>query len=127
VTSDHTASIAPWISVPDATAAVEFYTRALGAEEREVLRDDGSGRVIVARLALGDADFWLQEDPGMADPVSGGRPIRMILSVADPDAAFERALRAGATEVHPVGEDNGWRVGRLADPFGDHWEIGRRL
>lgn len=55
---DRTASIAPWISVPDATAAVDFYTRAaLGAEEREVLRDDDSGRVIVAQLAIGEADF----------------------------------------------------------------------
>jgi PhnB protein len=51
----------------------------------------------------------------------------MVFVVADPDTAFERARRAGAEEINPVGEGNGWRVGRIADPFGNHWEIGRRL
>jgi len=51
----------------------------------------------------------------------------MILTVADPDAVFERALIAGATEVFPVGEEHGWRLGRVADPFGLHWEIGYQL
>jgi PhnB protein len=127
MTSDRTASIAPWISVPDATAAVDFYTRALGAEERDVLRDDDSGKVIVAQLTVGDADFWLQDDPDVPTSSSGGRPIRMILSVADPDAAFDQALQAGAEEINPIGEGNGWRVGRIADPYGNHWEIGRPL
>ena len=45
--------------------------------------------------------------------------------VDDPDAAFQRAVAAGATIVHPVGEDYGWRLGRIADPFGHHWEIGK--
>jgi len=127
MTSPSTPSIAPWISVPNATAAVDFYTRALGAEEREVLRDEDSGRVIVAQLAVGDADFWLQDDPDVPDSVSGGKPVHMILAVPDPDAAFERALQAGAEEINPVGEGNGWRIGRMADPYGNHWEIGRRL
>jgi PhnB protein len=51
----------------------------------------------------------------------------MILTVADPDAVFGRSLRAGATEVFPVGEGHGWRLGRLVDPFGLHWEIGHPL
>jgi PhnB protein len=51
----------------------------------------------------------------------------MILTVPDPDSLFARAISAGATEVFPVGEDHGWRLGRLADPFGLHWEIGRPL
>jgi PhnB protein len=127
MTNDGVASIAPWISVPDATAAVDFYRRALGAEEREVLRDDESGRVVVALLAVGGAELWVQDDPDVPRSDSGGRPIRLVLTVADPDTAFERALGAGAAEVSPVVEDNGWRVGRLADPFGNHWEIGRRL
>ena len=51
----------------------------------------------------------------------------MILTVPDPDAAFDRAVAAGAQEVFPVGEGHGWRLGRLVDPFGHHWEIGRPL
>jgi PhnB protein len=51
----------------------------------------------------------------------------MILTVSDPDALFLKAVKAGASEVFPVGEDHGWRLGRLADPFGLNWEIGRPL
>jgi PhnB protein len=51
----------------------------------------------------------------------------MILTVPDPDEIFEKALKAGATEIFPVSEEHGWRVGRVADPFGLHWEIGREL
>jgi PhnB protein len=51
----------------------------------------------------------------------------MVLTVADPDAVFKRAVSAGATVVVPVSEMHGWRVGRVADPFGHHWEIGRQL
>jgi uncharacterized glyoxalase superfamily protein PhnB len=49
------------------------------------------------------------------------------LSVADPDAVFAQALRAGASQVYPVSEEHGWRLGRVLDPFGHHWEIGRPL
>jgi PhnB protein len=57
----------------------------------------------------------------------GGGSVRMILTVVDPDAVFARALMAGASEIFPVGEDHGWRLGRVVDPFGLHWEIGRPL
>jgi len=52
----------------------------------------------------------------------------MVMVVDDPDAAFERAVAAGASVVRPV-EDQpyGWRVGRILDPFGHHWEIGKPL
>jgi PhnB protein len=51
----------------------------------------------------------------------------MILTVPDPDAVFAAALKAGASEVYPVTEGHGWRIGRVVDPFGHHWEIGRPL
>ena len=47
----------------------------------------------------------------------------MLLIVADPDAVVERAVAAGASEIRPVGEEHGWRLGRIVDPFGHHWEI----
>jgi PhnB protein len=118
-------SIAPWLTVRDGPGAVDYYRAAFGAVERYRLEDD-AGRVVVAQLAIGNADFWLGEDRDTgADPAGG--PIRIILTVDDPDAVFRRALDAGATEVAPVYEDHGWRVGRLADPFGHHWEVGKRL
>jgi PhnB protein len=120
-------SIAPWLSVPDGSAAVDFYTRAFGAVERERLADDESGRVIVAQLAIDEADFWVQQDPDNSPPAGGGGPVRMIVTVADPDAAFAKAVSAGGREVSAVSDDHGWRIGRFADPFGHQWEIGRRL
>jgi PhnB protein len=57
----------------------------------------------------------------------GGGTVRMLLIVDDPDSAVERAKAAGATEVYPVSEEHGWRLGRIKDPFGHHWEIGKPL
>jgi PhnB protein len=51
----------------------------------------------------------------------------MVLTVDDPDAMFARALAAGARQVVPVMENYGWRLGRVQDPYGHHWEIGREL
>ena len=119
------ARLAPWLAVRDGAAAVTFYRAAFGATEVYRLEGDGGG-VAVAQLAVGGADFWLQEDPA-AGPGAPGAAGRLILTVADPDAVFARALAAGAAEVFPVGEAHGWRLGRLVDPFGHHWEIGRRL
>jgi PhnB protein len=118
-------AIAPWLSVGDGPGALRFYTDAFGAVERYRVKD-GDGRVIIARLAVDDVELWFQEDPGLAPP-DGGGAIRMILTVADPDAVFAQAIAAGATEVYPVSDAHGWHVGRLADPFGHHWEVGRPL
>jgi PhnB protein len=51
----------------------------------------------------------------------------LLLTVADPDRVFAKAVAAGAREVYAIQEGHGWRVGRVADPFGHHWEIGRPL
>jgi PhnB protein len=122
-------SIAPWLSVWNGAQAVEFYKSAFGATEVYRLEDPSGG--VVAKLSVDGAEFWLSgEAPGdgSASPVSAdGGPVRMILTVADPDAVFAQAVTAGATEVFPVGEGHGWRLGRVADPFGHHWEIGRPL
>lgn len=122
-------SIAPWLSVRDGARAVEFYKAAFGAAEAFRLNDPGGG--VVARLAVDGAEFWLgDESPahGNHSPQSlGGGTVRLVLTVADPDAAFARAVAAGATAVVPVGVEHGWRLGRLIDPFGHHWEIGRPL
>ncbi len=122
-------SIAPWLSVRDSVRAVDFYKSAFGANEVYRLESPDGG--LVARLSVDGAEFWLSnESPDQSNlsPESlGGGSVRIILTVTNPDALFARALEAGATQVFPVGEEHGWRLGRLVDPFGLHWEIGRPL
>jgi PhnB protein len=122
-------SVAPMLSVRNGAQAVEFYKSAFAATE--VFRIESLDGAVVARLSVEGAEFWLSdESPENANysPESlGGGTVRMILTVPDPDAMFARALAAGARSVVPVKEDYGWRLGRVVDPFGHHWEIGHPL
>jgi PhnB protein len=108
---------------------VEFYKAAFGAIE--VFRVEDPSGAVVAQLAVDGAEFWLADESpehGNFSPESlGGSTARMILTVADPDAMFARAVAAGAEVVVAVGEAYGWRLGRVVDPFGHHWEIGHPL
>ncbi|WP_435008350.1 VOC family protein [Tundrisphaera lichenicola] len=120
-------SIAPWLSVRDSDRAAEFYKSAFGAVE--VYRLEIPGESVVARLSVDGSEFWVSaespEHGNFSPETLGGGTVRMILTVPDPDAAFDRAIEAGASVVYPVAEEHGWRVGRVVDPFGHHWEIGR--
>ena len=120
-------SIAPMLSVRNGAGAVEFYKSAFGA--LEVYRVEDPSGAIVARLSVQDAEFWVSDESpehGNFSPQSlGGGTVRMILTVPDPDEVFKRAVAAGAREIVAVEEAYGWRVGRMEDPFGHHWEIGR--
>jgi PhnB protein len=122
-------SVTPWLSVRGSARAVEFYKAAFGATE--AYRMDGDGGSIVARLSLHGAEFWVgDESPehfNFSPETVGGGTVRIILTVADPDIVFARAVAAGAKQVFPVTEEYGWRLGRVVDPFGHHWEIGRPL
>jgi PhnB protein len=122
-------SITPWMSVRNGARAVEFYKAAFGAVESDRLAD--STGAVVAKLSVGGAVFWVSgESPENVDSgpeLVGGGTLRMVLIVPDPDAAFARALKAGASEIFPVGEEHGWRLGRVVDPFGLHWEIGHEI
>jgi len=122
-------AIAPWLSVRQGAKAVEFYKAAFGAGE--VFRIDAPDGAVVARLSVDGAEFWLGDESPQHHNFSpeslGGGTVRMVLTVADPDAVFKRAVKAGAKEIVPVQDMHGWRVGRVADPFGHHWEIGREL
>lgn len=121
--------ISPMLSVRRGKEALEFYKAALGAAVLYLIENE-SGEV-VARLSVGTAEFWVaDESPEHSNfsPESlGGGTVRMILTVENPDAAFDRAVAAGATVVWPVAEQYGWRIGRIVDPFGHHWEIGKPL
>jgi PhnB protein len=120
-------SIAPMLSVRGGATAVEFYKAAFGAIE--VFRVEDPAGAVVSRLSVEGAEFWVaDESPEHANfspETVGGGTVRMILTVPDPDAMFARAVDAGARSVVPVEDNYGWRLGRVADPFGHHWEIGR--
>jgi PhnB protein len=122
-------ALAPLLSLRGGSQAVDFYKAAFDAVE--LFRVEDPSGAVVARLSIEGAEFWLaDESPEHANfsPESlGGGTVRMILTVADPDAVFRQAVAAGAKEVVAVGEAYGWRLGRVVDPFGHHWEIGRPL
>ena len=122
-------SLAPMLSVRNGARAVEFYKSAFGAIE--VFRIEAPDGAVVARLSVEGAEFWLADESpehGNFSPESlGGGTVRMILTVPDPDAMFAQAMAAGAREVFAVVEEYGWRLGRVVDPFGHHWEIGHPL
>ena len=126
---DPKTSIAPMLSVRSGARAIDFYMAAFGA--RQLFRLDSESGEVVARLSVDAAEFWVaNESPAHLNfsPESlGGGSVRMVMIVEDPDAAFGRAVAAGATEVYPVSNQYGWRLGRIVDPFGHHWEIGKPL
>jgi PhnB protein len=123
--------VVPQLSVRRGREAVEFYERAFGAVE--VYRVGGTDRHpdVVSQLMIGDESFWVADEaPGAGNhsPESlGGGTVRMLLQVDDPQASVERAIAAGATEVYAVAEAHEWLLGRVVDPYGHHWEIGKPL
>ncbi|HEV2351035.1 MAG TPA: VOC family protein [Terriglobia bacterium] len=121
--------IAPMLSVRNGKKALEFYKAAFGAGELFHI-EDPSGSV-VAQLSVGPAVFWVTDESpehlNFSPESLGGGSVRMVMTVEDPDAAFDRAVTAGAKVVRPVANDYGWRLGRIVDPFGHHWEIGKPL
>ena len=122
-------SIAPMLSVRRGKQAIDFYQSAFSATV--LFRIDGEGESVVAQLAAGGAEFWVADESpehlNFSPESLGGGTVRMIMVVEDPHVAFDRAVAAGAKIVHPVADQYGWRVGRILDPFGHHWEVGRPL
>jgi PhnB protein len=120
-------SIAPWLSVRNGARAVEFYKSAFAAIE--VYRVEDPTGSVVSRLSIDGAEFWLSDESpehGNFSPESlGGSSVKMLLTVSDPDGVFVKAVAEGAREIYAVSEGRGWRVGRVVDPFGHHWEIGK--
>jgi len=122
------AGIQPELWVEPAGAAVAFYQSAFGAT---VIHLVGHGDDIVAQLSLDGAQFWIAS----ASPSTGrlsprainGATGRTLLIVEEPEDLLARAVAAGARELSPVADEHGWRLGRIVDPFGHEWEIGRPL
>jgi PhnB protein len=98
---DQKVAIAPMLSVRSGARAIEFYKSAFGAGE--LFRIDDESGAVVARLSAGAAEFWLADESpehlNFSPESLGGGSVRMVMTVEDPDAAFERAVAAGATVV----------------------------
>ena len=122
-------SISPMLSVRHGKRAIDFYKKAFGADE--LFRVESDSGEVVAQLSVSGAEFWLADESpehlNFSPESLGGGSVRIVLVVDDPDSVFERAVAAGAKEVWPVGNEHDWRIGRVVDPFGHHWEIGKPL
>jgi PhnB protein len=120
-------AICPQLAVRRSAEAVEFYMAAFGATVRH--RVENAAGEVVCQLDVDGAEFWVSEEAplhGNHSPESlGGASAKLLLKVDDPEAAQARAIAAGATEVYPVQDAHGWRLGHVVDPYGHHWEIGR--
>jgi PhnB protein len=119
------------LSVRHGRAAVAFYQRAFGAVERYRVGGTDAEEAVVSQLSVGDCWFWVADESpehGNFSPETlRGGSARMLLIAAEPAALAAQAVAAGAREVRPVAREHGWLLGRIEDPFGHHWEIGRPL
>ena len=124
-------TLTPFLTVRDAARAIEFYKQAFGAEERGVAKDP-DGKVMHAELKIGDSIIMLGDEYpefGALSPQSiGGSGMGLHIYLDGVDAAFDRAVKAGAQVEMPV-MDQFWgdRYGKLTDPFGHKWSIGTHI
>ena len=119
-------SVTPYLTVDDAGAAIEFYKKAFNAEE--LFRMPMGDKIGHAEIRIADSPIMLSDewpDMGVLGPKSRGGPTAsMMLYVADVDAAYAQAIKAGATEERPP-ENQFWgdRMGVLVDPYGHRWSL----
>jgi len=120
-------TVTPYLMFAGASAAIEFYKKALGASE--VMRlDDPSGRIHHAEIKIGDSCIMLADEhpelQALSPKTIGGSPVSLHVYVEDVDAAVDRAVKAGAKLVRPVADQfYGDRSGGVEDPFGYRWFI----
>jgi PhnB protein len=121
----------PLLVVRDATGAIDFYVRALGAREVARYMNRRRDAVSHADLAIGEVIFSVTEEARAwnsdAPPSLGGSPVVLQLRVQDVHAAVERMLTGGATVIFPVVEFCGERMARLRDPYGHLWLMTQRI
>jgi PhnB protein len=129
----HLRTVTPRLVVSDGAAAIAFYTAAFGAQEIGERFTGPGGELIHAEIRIGDSAIMITED-AVDGPVSaperlGGKvSCIMVLYWPDVDAAWARAVSAGAEVMYPL-EDQfyGERGGRLRDPFGQQWMMSQHI
>lgn len=118
----------PYLTVRDAGKALAFYQQAFGATERFRLTDKRSGKVGHAEIMIQGNLVMLSEENAewgsKGPPTLGGTPVTFCLLVDNADQAFERAIKAGATELTPPADQfYGFRSACVADPSGHQWML----
>jgi len=120
----------PFLTVKDARGIVEFYKKAFGAIELS-RQSTPAGQFIIEMSIDGQRFYAVDENPpafNVSPTTLGGTSVRMSLIVEDPHAVADRAVAAGAKVVFPMADQPyGMRQGRIADPAGHHWLIGKPL
>ena len=123
--------ISPELSVRRGRAAVEFYKAAFGAVAIYRVGGTEQHEAVVAQLSVGKGSFWVADESpehkNFSPESVGGSTVRLLLVVEDPRSVCHQAIALGATELAPVEESHGWLLGRVEDPFGHQWEIGKPL
>ncbi len=121
----------PYLTVSDAAAAIAFYKAAFAAVEHQRHSMPGSTKVMNAQLSINGGVFMLADDfskemntKSMTPESLGGTPVMIALTCPDVDAAWERAVGAGASIRTPLA-DQFWgdRWGCVTDPFGHSWSL----
>jgi PhnB protein len=124
-------SVQAQLSVRDGRAAIDFYREAFGAVELHRVGGTDESPSVVSQLSVGNAAFWVADESpkhqNFSPETVGGPTTRLLLITEDPDAVIARAEETGASVIYPAHDEHGWRLGRIRDPFGHHWEIGRPL
>jgi PhnB protein len=123
--------VSPELSVRRGRAAIEFYKAAFGAVEVYRVGGTDEHEDVVAQLTVGNGSFWVSDESpphkNFSPESLGGGTVRLLLVVEDPAAVVAKAVAEGATEVAAVEKAHGWLLGRIEDPFGHHWEVGKPL
>lgn len=120
-------TLTPYLYFERGAEAIEWYKKAFGAKER-VRMPGQNGAIGHAELDIGDSALMMADNANGSPKKLGATSVSFVLYVQDVDAAFKKAIDAGATEVQPV-EDKfyGDRMGMLRDPFGHEWSVGTHI
>ena len=125
-------SVTPHIVVKDSAAAIDFYKKAFGAEERFRMPNPSGKGIMHAEIMIGDSVIMMAEEMaerGCHSPISlKGTPVSLMIYVEDADSAYEQAVAAGAEGRMPP-QDMFWgdRFSQVSDPFGHLWSISTHL
>lgn len=126
MTRESQATLIPYLSVHDGVNALEFYKKAFGAVEIERYEME-DGKLGHAEIQIGGAPIYLADEYPAGGFLSaktvGNTPVTLMLSVANVDALFDQAVKAGATVARPLADQMHGRTGKLIDPFGHHWTL----
>jgi PhnB protein len=124
-------SVTPSIIVKGAAKAIDWYRKALGADE--VSRFEGpGGRIMHAEIKIGDSHIMMGDEMpehNVRGPATlGGSPVSFFIYQANVDAAWKRAVDAGAKVGQPLA-DQFWgdRAGSITDPFGHQWWLAQHI